>query len=57
MRENILTLLGISFQRIHKAVLGSYLALQPAELDKLVRGGHECGGGGEAKAVLGRMSW
>ena len=38
VRDNIITLLGISFQRIHKSVLGSYLALQPAELDKLVGG-------------------
>ena len=37
VRENILKLLSITFQRIHKKVLGSYLSLQPAELDKLVR--------------------
>ena len=37
VRENILTLLTITFQRISKAVLASYLSLQSADLDKLVR--------------------
>lgn len=36
VRANILHLLGISFQRIHKNVLGSYLNLEPVELSKLV---------------------
>ena len=36
MRANILHLLGITFQRIHKTVLGSYLQLEGVELDKLV---------------------
>ncbi len=38
VREYILQLLGITFQRIHKKVLGSYLNLEGTALDALVGG-------------------
>lgn len=37
VRANIIQLLGISFQRLLKTVLGSYLNMQPAEVDALVK--------------------
>lgn len=55
MRANILHLLGITFQRIHKTVLGSYLQLEGAELDKLVSI-HLGRGTGLAQALGDRLS-
>jgi len=37
VRENIIHLLGITFQRMHKAVLASYLNLTPPEIDAMVK--------------------
>jgi hypothetical protein len=38
VRANVISLLGITFQRIHKAVLCKDLNLTEAEVDKLVGG-------------------
>lgn len=37
VRSNMLHLMGITFQRIHKNVLGSYLQLDASELEKLIK--------------------